>query len=396
MAHEEGADAARFAACLRHLKERSGRSYGQLAQRLHLSTSTLHRYCSGAAVPVDFGPVERLARLCGAPPEERARLHRLWMRADAERGRPGSGASRRDEDSSPSVEQKAGPSGTAVSRPPRRSAGPAPADEAPGPGAGRRWVARSLAALAASAVVTLAGVLAGGSGGGRAVPDGGGVVTAAPAAPTEERRSGAPLTWSVRSHVWRHGCDHRYLIDRDPARVPPPPPEQDAAGWATALGGVHAGETVVEAMVRADRADTPVVIEDVHVRVVRRREPLDRPVFAMSNGCGGALTPAVLRVDLDAERPEVRARDGFDGEDGRRLPATRLPYQVTAEEPLALRIAARAAGCDCAWYVEVRWSSAGRGGLLRLDDSGAPFRTSGAGGRAEYGYDWGEGAWRRR
>ncbi|EST37617.1 hypothetical protein N566_12060, partial [Streptomycetaceae bacterium MP113-05] len=30
-----------FAAYLRRLKDRSGRSYGQLAQRAHLSTSTL-------------------------------------------------------------------------------------------------------------------------------------------------------------------------------------------------------------------------------------------------------------------------------------------------------------------------------------------------------------------
>ncbi|MFI0937531.1 helix-turn-helix domain-containing protein [Streptomyces sp. NPDC021020] len=81
-----------FAGRLRELKERSGRSYGQLATRLHLSTSTLHRYCNGAAVPVDYAPVERFARLCGATPEEVLTLHRCWVLADATRretDRPG-------------------------------------------------------------------------------------------------------------------------------------------------------------------------------------------------------------------------------------------------------------------------------------------------------------------
>ncbi|MCG3044136.1 helix-turn-helix domain-containing protein, partial [Streptomyces sp. S1A] len=82
-----------FASFLRELKERSGHSYGTLARRLHTSTSTLHRYCNGRAVPAQYAPVERLARLCGATPGELLELHRRWMRADALRGieteRPG-------------------------------------------------------------------------------------------------------------------------------------------------------------------------------------------------------------------------------------------------------------------------------------------------------------------
>src|SRR3954468_14929542 len=40
-----------FAALLGALKERSGLSYGVLAQRLHVGTSTLHRYVRGESVP---------------------------------------------------------------------------------------------------------------------------------------------------------------------------------------------------------------------------------------------------------------------------------------------------------------------------------------------------------
>ncbi|MCZ7417540.1 MULTISPECIES: helix-turn-helix domain-containing protein [unclassified Streptomyces] len=76
-------EAAEFAALLRELKERSGHSYGYLAKRCHLGTSTLHRYCHAVAVPGDYAPVERLARLCGATTDELAGLHRRWLAAEA-------------------------------------------------------------------------------------------------------------------------------------------------------------------------------------------------------------------------------------------------------------------------------------------------------------------------
>ncbi|WP_309228993.1 helix-turn-helix domain-containing protein, partial [Streptomyces lunaelactis] len=80
-------EAEEFAALLRELKDRSGRSYGVLAGKLHVSTSTLHRYCNGDAVPTEYAPVERLARLCAATPAEHVELHRRWILADGARRR---------------------------------------------------------------------------------------------------------------------------------------------------------------------------------------------------------------------------------------------------------------------------------------------------------------------
>ncbi|MET9695312.1 helix-turn-helix domain-containing protein [Streptomyces sp. NPDC006529] len=77
----------RFAELMRGFKERSGRSYGTLAKRLHSSNSTLHRYCSGTAVPTDYAPVERFARVCGASADELLALHRQWLLALVERRR---------------------------------------------------------------------------------------------------------------------------------------------------------------------------------------------------------------------------------------------------------------------------------------------------------------------
>ncbi|MFJ7493243.1 helix-turn-helix domain-containing protein [Streptomyces sp. NPDC097727] len=83
-------EAGEFAVLLKELKDRSGHSYGVLAGRLHVSTSTLHRYCNGDAVPNEYAPVERLGRLCGASPDELVELHRRWIVADAARRRPAS------------------------------------------------------------------------------------------------------------------------------------------------------------------------------------------------------------------------------------------------------------------------------------------------------------------
>lgn len=81
----EGAARAVLAERLSALRERSGRTYASLARRIGVSGSTLHRYCTGRTVPAEFAPVERLARLCGAPAGERESLHRLWILADRER-----------------------------------------------------------------------------------------------------------------------------------------------------------------------------------------------------------------------------------------------------------------------------------------------------------------------
>ncbi|WP_203685478.1 helix-turn-helix transcriptional regulator [Streptomyces sp. SID14515] len=111
---EEGARAA-LAERLNTLREGSGRTYASLARRIGVSGSTLHRYCTGRTVPAEFAPVERLARLCGAPAEEREALHRLWLLADGERlDRQGAVEEAAAEPGPPVVAdaQDPGPSGT--------------------------------------------------------------------------------------------------------------------------------------------------------------------------------------------------------------------------------------------------------------------------------------------
>ncbi|MDG4530825.1 helix-turn-helix transcriptional regulator [Streptomyces sp. AV19] len=196
-----------FAERLRELKERSGHSYGALAKRLHMSTSTVHRYCNGAAVPTEFAPVERFARLCGARREELVELHRAWIVADDARRRK-AGPARKEtagpaeapppeatdpakrpvpegppEDTAERDGQLASPGTDAPES--IDTAVPEPAPHVAARPAGRRRLRHTLLAAALAAVVVPAAVVAGCSAGSqRADRDG-----AAPAGPT------ASATW---------------------------------------------------------------------------------------------------------------------------------------------------------------------------------------------------------
>jgi transcriptional regulator with XRE-family HTH domain len=70
-----------LAELLQALKARTNRSYDALARRIGVSSSALHRYCSGTAVPSRFAVLEEFAHECGATDEERRELHRRWTRA---------------------------------------------------------------------------------------------------------------------------------------------------------------------------------------------------------------------------------------------------------------------------------------------------------------------------
>ncbi|WP_314220469.1 transcriptional regulator [Streptomyces zaehneri] len=505
MSTDDGvADVTEFAALLTELKGRTERSYGSLARRLGMNTSTLHRYCAGEAVPQDFAPVERLAEFCGATPEERLELHRRWLRAVAARqrarntaasetpepgGTPGTPEGRegreggeggegqetgeaRERSATPGTAALQGTREQPVTREtpvttgapetpetaaPSETAKPSetPAETEPRPTAAtqarkpdgkqvppRPWYRRRRTTVAfgvACALLATLGTLSALPGGGRpsAVGDVGrpsGSATAAPrttkstpsptpgaasatsptpgtaspsarparnspapdASPADGKASKpasvVPLAWTVDSQVWALGCSHDYVIDKPPARVPPPPAEQDAGPWATAQAAVHGRETNVEISVQG-RSSTAVVLTALRVRVVGRAAPMTGTAYAMDQGCGGSLSKRHFAVDLDKDRPVAHSVAGNDS--GTPIPAVSLPYRVSSTDPEVLLVTARTEACACDWYLELDWSSQGRTGTVRIDDRGRPFRTSGIKGlpRYWYGSENGERQW---
>ncbi|WP_447002460.1 helix-turn-helix domain-containing protein [Saccharothrix isguenensis] len=69
------------------LKNGSRLTFEALAARTGVSRSSLHRYCTGAAVPTEFAVVERIAKVCGADRERLLALHAIWVRATEEPSR---------------------------------------------------------------------------------------------------------------------------------------------------------------------------------------------------------------------------------------------------------------------------------------------------------------------
>jgi hypothetical protein len=67
-----------FATRLLAIKQRSNRSYETLARRVGASSSSLHRYCRGMAIPSNYDVIARFVRACGATEEEVADLRRAW------------------------------------------------------------------------------------------------------------------------------------------------------------------------------------------------------------------------------------------------------------------------------------------------------------------------------
>ncbi|MFJ8848628.1 helix-turn-helix domain-containing protein [Streptomyces cyaneofuscatus] len=449
-------EAEQFAALLKELKDRSGRSYGVLAGRLHVSTSTLHRYCNGDAVPNEYAPVERFARLCGAAGDELVEVHRRWIVADAARRRPaGAGAA--------AATGAGGPVQAAASVPaksvPVAAPEPVPAPEAvvPGSAPGRSpWARLSrrtrvlLAAAGVAALLVPAGVVAadlvgaraeGGAGaqdragraGGDALappaPSGPGPSASSPspsasaspspsvspssgapsAAPSADPGApaagsgtkqpqgggsgtglGAPPAVSISSYNWDEPCGQFYLLDRGPEGIDPPPPPQDRRGWARKYGGVEGGNTLLQLTVQGASREA-VVLKGLYVRVVSRKAPLPWSAYLMGNGCGSSIVPQTFASDLDTGHPVITPVPGMQGD--RTIPAEPFPYKVSSEDVEVFNLDMKATGYDVTWYLELKWSSGGREGMLRIDDHGKPFRTSGMRGRPMYTYGNDEVKW---
>ncbi|MFB7239465.1 helix-turn-helix domain-containing protein [Streptomyces sp. NPDC056269] len=378
-----------FAALLGQLKERSGLSYGTLGKRLHMSASTLHRYVNGDAVPVDYAPVERLARLCRATPDELVELHRLWVRADVSRGRKAVEPTPTERAPEPTEQA---PDSPAVAAPPPVAAPTVPVSAVTDPPPPRRRRIRRTAVVVGAAVVATAAAVAlalnlpGGD-----VPEkdragGAAASSGAPgrSGPSEGGATGSAFAPTVVTapHTWEGPCTQHYLIDREPEQVPPPPTEQDAPGWIAALDAVPGGDQLLRLTVQGTGRQT-VVLEALHVRVVTKKAPVAWNDYVMGVGCGGEVSTKAFAVDLDAGRPTAVPVGG----------QRTFSYKTSESDPVIFNVAARAQAHDVTWYLELAWSSGDEHGTLRIDDDGRPFRTSGNLARPAYAYPLGWTEW---
>ncbi|MGA5503697.1 helix-turn-helix domain-containing protein [Streptomyces umbrinus] len=447
-----------FSELLGQLKERSGLSYGVLGKRLHTSTSTLHRYVNGDAVPTDYAPVERFARACKASPEELVELHRRWVLADARRGqKTGEGAgesvSAAGSDLASTAATAASASGSPVGLDSAVGSGAAAGSEsagdagvggdvlgsgpgaelegAPGATATRRRRTVLLAGAAVAAAVVSAALVV------NLVPgkgdDGeGGKQSLGAAAETVDDSPGASASGDAK----------RKSPSPSASRSGTPTASSSASRSAGAGAGAAQDSGVEESASAPTVAVNPYKWESPcsqHYLVDRKPEQVPPPpsesdargwVSALGGVAAGQQMLALTvqgtgKATVVLESLHVRVVEksaplawndfemgvGCGGgvettsfavnlDAGR--PATSpkagqrdFPYKVSESDPEVFYIFADARAHNVSWYLELDWSSGTKQGTVRVDNKGQPFRTSGNVGRPAYNYPLGDSEWGR-
>ncbi|MEU7248258.1 helix-turn-helix transcriptional regulator [Streptomyces sp. NPDC045251] len=438
-----------FAGLLRELKERSGLSYGALGKRLHMSASTLHRYVSGEVVPVEFAPVERLARVCRATSEELLELHRRWIRADALRGVKKGGSENESvgenesggegeepglpaaAEETPSAPPEPAPSEPAPPQPaPAEPAPPQPAPAEPAPPAPRRRVPRAAlyaasGVVAVSVAVALVANLVSGSGDdGRHGPAG-----AAGAVPPSLSASGSATAPATPS-----GSASASASPSTSASVTPSASATDAGTPASPSRRPPADGPMLTVSTTPYYWDSPCdhafLVDRSPKNVLKPPAQQDAVGWATAYGAVSAnRQTAVLTVQgtgpetvvLEALHVRVVSSgapldwnqyvmgNGCGGEVSVQAFDVALdmgnplampiggqrdfPYSVSESDPEVFHVNAHTSGHDVSWYLELEWSSGGREGILRVDDHGKPFRTSASRDGSYYAYPLGSDAW---
>ncbi|MFD6192968.1 helix-turn-helix domain-containing protein [Streptomyces sp. NPDC060275] len=437
-----------FAGLLRELKERSGLSYGALGKRLHMSGSTLHRYVSGEVVPVEFAPVERLARVCRATPEELLELHRRWIRADALRGvkkdeaeggegsqgsqgsEGSQGGSGEAEDSEGPVADSAPPAPPASATPPVPEVPPVP--DAPSvlgaPVPARRRVPRA-ALYAASGVVAVsaavalvANLVSSPDGDGRHGPAGAVAQTSASvsatatgsgspstSASTSSPSASAPPSGSPSSTPSRRASD-------GPSREAPPagPPltvsttpyywdvpcdhaflvdrsPQNVPEPPPQQGAV--GWAAPLKAVSANRQEVVLTVQGTGPETVVLE---DLHVRVVSSGPALDWNQYVMGNGCGGQVDTASFDVSLDLGTPTAVPIggqRDFPYSVTESDTEVFHATAHTSGQDVSWYLELEWSSGGRQGMTRVDDHGKPFRTSASRDDSYYAYPLGGDHW---
>ncbi|MYS36290.1 helix-turn-helix protein [Streptomyces sp. KhCrAH-43] len=452
-------EAEEFAALLKKLKGRSGRSYGVLAGRLHVSTSTLHRYCNGDAVPGEFAPVERFARLCGATADELVEVHRRWILADAARGRGKgeaagagggavAGAVAESEAPIPAPPAEPEPEPEPVSAKPEpapEDPDPDPVRVAPAPAPSSRWrraSARTRVLLAAAAVVALT------------------VPTAVVVDQLKETGSDAAVGPTERRSAEGKGADAVSASPDSPSpsvsasKSPSPsatagsasPSVRSSPSASHTSGGTETGTgrppTVTISSYNWEEPCGQYYLLDHDPKTVPPPPPPDSTrgwARALGGVDGGgmrleltvqgtspqAVVLGSLRVKVLSRRAPVQQSafsmgegcgsgiepQSFDvdlddsrpsltpvaGQQGdETVPAKDFPFRVSSRDVEVFDLDAHVEGHDVSWYLELAWSSGGRTGTLRIDDGGKPFRTSSIAGRPEYYYRYDTSVWEKR
>ncbi len=141
-------------------------------------------------------------------------------------------------------------------------------------------------------------------------------------------------------------------------------------------GPVDVGVNELE-VVLTGRSEQPVVVTRARIEVVARTSiGSGVHVTQAGQGCGGPPEELLLEVRLDGSTPTMKVSGRDTSGQFVELPPP-LSFSLSGTEPLTLHVQALAFEHDVQWRLALDFSTAGRTGTMRIDDSGQPFRVTG-------------------
>ena len=135
--------------------------------------------------------------------------------------------------------------------------------------------------------------------------------------------------------------------------------------WAMRQDGVIAEDQAVRVVLRGREA-SPVIINGVAARIVSTQKPRSG-WFNAWDGCGAAVETREIHIDLSQNPPSTSWYD----KDGSEM--SPLTLQVNSTDHEVLDVFAHTAREEVQWVLEVSYTSAGKDGVLQIDDHGKPF-----------------------
>lgn len=153
---------------------------------------------------------------------------------------------------------------------------------------------------------------------------------------------------------------------------------EDLDIWVRDHGGVLAEEETIR-VVLWGRDATVTHIEDVRIKVIGRADPRSG-WYNANEGCGAAVQPRKVEVDLDANPPKHSWI--VKGET-----AEQPSFTVTESDQETFDITVQTLRYEVKWVVEVRYRSPERDGVLQIDNRGKPFVTTSVGRAIAYTED---------
>jgi len=204
--------------------------------------------------------------------------------------------------------------------------------------------------------------------------------------------AGAPVEITTITDLDRFNSDvvhvPEFVVARSIDEVGPPPNGEESAGrwaWARDMGGVDATESLFRFVV-SGKDSSPVVLQGLHVRVVKRRPPM-RGTLLSYFGLGAPQSVRYVSIDLAKDPPK------WDWIGDKGTPEDHFPLRVNESESEVFDVQAFTLKGDVSWYLELDYTADGEQGTIRVDDQGEPFRVTEGHAANQDGYGWMDGRW---